>query len=42
MICDCQYRFKIDKKYNKEPELYENETSDDEELTEDDEDSSVE
>ena len=45
MICDSQYPFKIEKKYNKEPVLYDDEpyeTSDDEELTEDDEDSSVE
>ena len=45
MICDSQYCFAIEKKYNKEPVLYGDETyetSDDEELTEDDEDSSVE
>ena len=41
MICDSQYNFKIEKKYNKEPVFYDDETSDDEELTEDDEDSSV-
>ena len=49
-ICDIQYDFKIDKKYNQEPELHEDsnfhlsdsdESSDDEEST-DDENSSVE
>ena len=39
-ICDSQYDFKIDKRYNNKPVLYE--TSDDEELTENDENSSVE
>ena len=40
-IYDSQYNFKIDKNYNTEPVL-ENETSDDEELTEKDENSSIE
>ena len=39
-ICDSQYDFKIDKRYNNKPVLCE--TSDDKELTENDENSSVE
>ena len=41
-VCDSQYDFKIDKKYNEEPMLCEYEYSDNEELTEDDGNFSVE